>query len=60
VATTNAYINPLVAVILGAVILSEPITVYTLVGTTLVLLGVAGVFRDRFRMRTAIVAEATD
>jgi drug/metabolite transporter (DMT)-like permease len=60
VATTNAYVNPVVAVILGAVILSEPITVYTLVGTTLVLLGVAGVFRDRFRTRAAIAAEATD
>ena len=60
VATTNAYVNPVVAVILGAIILSEPITVYTLVGTALVLLGVAGVFRDRFRTRPAIVAEAAD
>jgi drug/metabolite transporter (DMT)-like permease len=60
VATTNAYVNPLVAVILGAVILSEPITAYTLAGTVLVLLGVAGVFRDRFRAQPAIVAEAAD
>ncbi len=60
VATTNAYVNPVVAVVLGAVILTEPITAYTLVGTALVLLGVAGVFRDRFRTRGAIGAEATD
>ncbi|MFQ5923067.1 MAG: EamA family transporter, partial [Anaerolineales bacterium] len=60
VATTNAYVNPVVAVILGAIILSEPITAYTLVGTVLVLLGVAGVFRDRFRTQRAFVAEATD
>ncbi len=60
VATTNAYVNPLVAVILGAIILSEPITAYTLAGSVLVLLGVAGVFRDRFRGRTALVAEAAD
>ena len=60
VATTNAYVNPVVAVILGAVILSEPITIYTLVGTAFVLLGVAGVFRERFQMRRAIVAEATN
>ena len=60
VATTNAYVNPLVAVILGAIILSEPITAYTLVGTVLVLLGVAGVFRDRFRTQRALVAEAAD
>ena len=60
VATTNAYVNPVVAVILGAVILSEPITIYTLVGTALVLLGVAGVFRDRFRAQPAFRAEAAD
>ncbi|GMR09255.1 MAG: drug/metabolite exporter YedA [Anaerolineae bacterium] len=60
VATTNAYVNPLVAVILGAIILSEPITGYTLVGTVLVLLGVAGVFRDRFRTQRTLVAEAAD
>jgi drug/metabolite transporter (DMT)-like permease len=60
VATTNAYVNPLVAVILGAIILSEPITIYTLAGTALILLGVAGVFRDRFRAQPAIEAEAAD
>lgn len=60
VATTNAYVNPVVAVVLGAIILSEPITVYTVAGTALVLLGVAGVFRERFRARLAIEAEATD
>lgn len=58
-ATTNAYINPLVAVILGAILLSEPITPYTLVGTALILLGVAGVFRDRYRQRTVPAMEAS-
>ena len=60
VATTNAYVNPVVAVILGAIILSEPISVYTIVGTALVLLGVAGVFRERFRVREGVAAEAAD
>ena len=60
VATTHAYVNPLVAVILGAIILSEPITAYTLAGTVLILLGVAGVFRDRFSARAALAAEAAD
>ena len=60
VATTIAYINPLVAVILGAIILSELTTIYTLVGTALVLLGVAGVFRERFRTPAEISAGATD
>ena len=60
VATTIAYVNPLVAVILGAIVLSEPITAYTLAGTVLVLLGVAGVFRDRLSTRSALAAEGAD
>ena len=58
VATTHTYVNPVVAVVLGAILLSEPITPYTLVGTALVLLGVVGVFRDRFRTRPTLAAEA--
>jgi drug/metabolite transporter (DMT)-like permease len=46
-AMTYAYINPVIAVILGAWLLSESVTVYTLIGTGLVLLGVIGVFRER-------------
>lgn len=51
VVTTNTYVNPVVALVLGAILLSEPITTYTLVGMALVLLGVVGVFRDRLRTR---------
>jgi drug/metabolite transporter (DMT)-like permease len=51
VAMTYAYVNPVIAVILGAVILSEPLHNTTLAGAALVLLGVAGVFRDRSRSR---------
>ncbi|MFQ5946509.1 MAG: EamA family transporter, partial [Anaerolineae bacterium] len=47
VAMTYAYVNPIIAVALGAVILKEPITVWTLAGAALILLGVAGVFQDR-------------
>jgi drug/metabolite transporter (DMT)-like permease len=46
-AMTYAYVNPVIAVILGALLLSEQVTVYTVVGTGLVLLGVLGVFRQR-------------
>ncbi len=46
---TYAYINPVIAVFLGAWLLSETVTVYTLFGTGLVLLGVIGVFRERAR-----------
>jgi drug/metabolite transporter (DMT)-like permease len=42
-------VNPGIAVILGAVVLGEAITPWMLGGMALVLLGVAGVFRDRSR-----------
>ncbi len=48
VAMTYAYVNPVIAVILGAIILGEEITLWTFAGASLVLLGVAGVFRDRY------------
>ena len=51
VAMTYAYVNPVVALFLGAVILSEPLNLTTRAGAALVLLGVAGVFRDRSRLR---------
>lgn len=44
---TYAYVNPVLAVILGYFVLNEVITVWTIAGTILVLLGVAGVFRER-------------
>jgi len=52
VAMTYAYVNPVIAVILGAAILSEPLHLTTLAGAALVLLGVAGVFRDRSRSQS--------
>jgi drug/metabolite transporter (DMT)-like permease len=45
---TYAYVNPVIAVLLGAIILGEQITFWTVLGAILVLLGVAGVFRDRY------------
>lgn len=44
---TYAYVNPVLAVLLGYLVLGEAITVWTVAGTALVLLGVAGVFRER-------------
>jgi len=52
VAMTYAYVNPVVAWILGAVILSEPLHITTLAGAALVLFGVAGVFRERNRSKS--------
>jgi drug/metabolite transporter (DMT)-like permease len=47
VVMTYAYVNPVIAVLLGWIILSEPITVFTLVGMVLIVGGVYGVFRDK-------------
>lgn len=49
VVMTYAYVNPAIAVVLGWLILSEPITGYTLAGMTLIIAGVLGVFRDKSR-----------
>jgi drug/metabolite transporter (DMT)-like permease len=49
IVATYAYVNPVIAVLLGAVILNEAITTATIVGMALVLLGVAGVFRATYR-----------
>lgn len=57
VAMTYAYVNPLIAIVLGALILSEPVTGRTLAGGILILLGVGGVFQDRRRRATAPTPE---
>jgi len=44
---TYAYVNPVVAVLLGWLVLHEMLTWSTAVGAALVLVGVAGVFRVR-------------
>ncbi len=51
VAMTHAYVNPVIAVFLGWLILGEAITPWTVAGAALVLLGVAGVFQDRWARR---------
>ncbi len=47
VVMTYAYVNPVIAVLLGRVILKEPITLWTLGGSSLIILGVMGVFHER-------------
>lgn len=48
IAMTYAYVNPVIAVLLGWLVLGEKITVYTLGGMVFILLGVAGVFRAKY------------
>lgn len=47
VVMTHGYVNPVVAVFLGWLILNEPLTHWTFAGTALVLLGIGGVFREK-------------
>jgi drug/metabolite transporter (DMT)-like permease len=43
---TYGYVNPMIALFLGWIILSEPITTWTLLGAVLIISGVAGVFKE--------------
>lgn len=56
---TYAYVNPVIAVFLGWIILGEPVTVWTIGGTVLVVLGVMGVFHERRRERLPINPPST-
>jgi len=47
VVTTYAYVNPVIAVLLGSLFIHEPITRWTVAGSALTLLGVAGVFHEQ-------------
>jgi drug/metabolite transporter (DMT)-like permease len=44
--TTYSYVNPVIAVFLGWLILGEVITIPTLIGAAFILLGVASVFKE--------------
>lgn len=44
---TYAYVNPVIAVLLGWFFLQEEVTITTVVGMALILAGVAGVFRQK-------------
>ncbi len=47
VVMTYAYVNPVIAVFLGWLVLGETVTVWTAGGATLVVAGVAGIFNNR-------------
>jgi drug/metabolite transporter (DMT)-like permease len=46
------YVNPVIAIFLGWLILDESISIWTLAGAVLILFGVSGVFRERYREDT--------
>ncbi|MDI3471828.1 MAG: hypothetical protein PWQ48_109 [Thermotogaceae bacterium] len=45
---TYAYVNPVIALLLGWIVLDEKITFLTISGTILILLGVTGIFKERY------------
>ncbi|MFN2371030.1 MAG: EamA family transporter [Candidatus Krumholzibacteriia bacterium] len=47
IVVTYAYANPVIAVLLGWLILGEAVTAWTLAGAALVVTGVAGIFNNR-------------
>lgn len=49
VVTTHSYVNPVIAILLGWMILREPVTAWTVAGAALILVSVYGVFRDHNR-----------
>jgi len=51
IVTTYSYVNPIIAVFLGWLVLREQVTFWTVGGAALVLLGVTGVFRENARQR---------
>jgi drug/metabolite transporter (DMT)-like permease len=51
IVTTYSYVNPIIAVLLGWLVLREQITLWTVGGAALVLLGVTGVFRENTRQK---------
>lgn len=56
--TTYSYVNPVIAVFLGWLVLHERITAWTVAGTILILAGVAGAFHEKQRRsRNSLIAK---
>lgn len=47
IASTHAYVNPVIAVFLGWLILGESVTIWIILGSLLIFLGVAGVYKSQ-------------
>ena len=43
---THAFVNPIVAVILGATLVGEPVTIYTIIASFLIVTSVIGIIRS--------------
>lgn len=56
-ASTYAYVNPLVAVVLGAIVLSEPVTPLTILAGGLIIIAVVIILSGRVRARRSSVRQ---
>jgi drug/metabolite transporter (DMT)-like permease len=48
ISTTYAYVNPVLALFLGHIVLNEEINKFTIIGALLIILGILGVFKGQF------------
>jgi drug/metabolite transporter (DMT)-like permease len=48
ISTTYAYVNPVLALFLGHIVLNEEINKFTIIGALLIILGIFGVFKGQF------------
>ena len=55
--STYAYVNPVVAVVLGALVLGERVTTTTIIGGAIIVLAVALVLRAEARVQTSAIAD---
>lgn len=60
IVTTYGYVNPVIAVFLGWLILNETVSHWTVLGAALVLLAITGVFRDHARKERAKAVRAAE
>lgn len=56
IAATYAYVNPLVAVVLGAVILAEPVDMRTAIAGAIIIVGVASIIASPVRAEAVVEA----
>lgn len=48
ISMTYSYVNPVLALFLGHIVLNEEINKFTIIGAVLIILGILGVFKDQF------------
>ena len=58
IAMTYAYVNPVLALFLGWLLLNEPIGIWTILGAALVLVSVFGIFSAKHHQKPVVPAKS--